>query len=81
MSEIENERHKRFGGSEWTTRVPSVLDEAISEAIRSALDKDWIFGLHLFYYSGGGPDFVVFRTWQEYLQHVVSSRPDDRFIP
>ncbi len=80
MSETENSRLKRFGGREWTKAIPSLVDEPNLGAVRSALDNDWVFGLHLIYYGATSPEVVAFRVWEEYFEHVLASRAGDRFI-
>src|SRR5262249_6717903 len=71
---------KRYAANEWTTAIPNLLTAANLAAVRGAIELDWVFGLHLYYRGGCGPDAVVFSEWQEYLDHCMASRPGDRFI-
>lgn len=80
MSDTENPKLKRFGGRKWTKVIPSILDEAHLGAVRTALDKDWVFGLRLIYYGATSPEVFAFRVWEEYFEYTLASRAGDRFI-
>lgn len=80
MSDASDENTGRPPGTEWSDKIPSILDPPNAERVRTSLSRGIVFGLHLIYYGGSGPRLVAFGDWVSFQEYVLGSKPGDRFL-
>ncbi len=64
----------------WTLAGSNILAADVLDRIRRAIAEGWIAGIHLFLGGGGSGDDVAFGNYDEFLSHVMNSRPGDLFM-